>query len=98
MNDALASLKEKLSAIAGINFSEINNYPCLEIPKEKIIEISKFLKDDIGFDLLVDIAGVDRFTKEDRFELVYNLRSLEKKLKVFMRVKLDSKEPEIQSV
>jgi NADH-quinone oxidoreductase subunit C len=95
------SLKEKLSSIqsfSGMTFSEIYNYPCLEVPKEKILEISGFLKNDLGLDLLVDLFGIDRFTKENRFEVVYNLWSLEDNYRIFMRVKLDSKKPEIDSV
>ena len=101
MNESAESLKQTLSSIQSfseIKFSEIYNYPCLEIPKEKLLELSRFLKDKAGFDLLVDIAGVDRFTKQNRFEVVYNLWSTEKKLRIFLRVKLDSKKPEVESV
>ena len=101
MTKTADSLKEKLSSIqsfSGIKFSEIYNYPCLEIPKEKIVEISKFLKDELSFDLLIDVFGVDRFTKENRFELVYNLLSLTNNYRIFLRVKLDSKNPEIETV
>lgn len=101
MSEIKHSLKEKLSSIQSfseIKFSEINNYPMLEIPKEKILEISNFLKNELGFELLADIAGVDRFTKENRFELIYNLWSLTDKYRIFLRVKLNSKKPEIESV
>ena len=94
-------LKEKLSSIqffAGIKFSEVYNHPCLEAPKEKILEISKFLKNELNFDLLIDVFGVDRFTKDNRFELIYNIWSLENSYRIFMRVILDSKKPEIESV
>lgn len=98
MNEFVDSLKQRLSSISEIRFSEIYHYPCLEIPKERIIEVAKLFKEDLGFDLLVDIVGVDRFTKENRFELIYNLWSVEKKMRIFLRVKLDSKEPAVETV
>jgi len=101
MKETIDSVKQKLSSIqslSGIKFSEIYNYPCLEVPKEKLLEVSKFLKENLRFDLLVDIVGVDRFTRENRFELIYNLWSVDWKLRIFLRVKLDSKEPEVESV
>jgi NADH-quinone oxidoreductase subunit C len=98
MNEFVDSLKQRLASISETRFSEICDYPCLEIPKERIIEVSKLLKEDLGFDLLVDIVGVDRFTKENRFELIYNLWSVGKKMRIFMRTKLDSKKPEIETV
>ncbi|MGH2576070.1 MAG: NADH-quinone oxidoreductase subunit C [Ignavibacteria bacterium] len=101
MSEKLNSLKEKLVSIkefSALKITEINNYPYLEVPVNKIIEISKILKYELGFDLLVDIVGVDRFTKKNRFELIYNLWSVEGNNRVFMRIILDSKKPEVESV
>lgn len=101
MAELITNLKEKLEefkAASEITFTEITNYPCLEIPKEKLTEISKILKNDLSYDQLMDIVGVDRFTKENRFEVIYNLWSNETKSRIFIRVKLDSKNPEVETL
>jgi NADH-quinone oxidoreductase subunit C len=94
-------IEEKLSGKSfyqDIHFGRITDYICLEIPAEHITEICKTLKDECGFNLLVDIVGIDRFSNNDRFELIYNLRASNKKERIFLRVKLNSKRPEIESV
>lgn len=81
-----------------ISFTEIYGFNCLEIPREKIVEVCTFLKKEQSFDMLIDIVGVDRFTKRERFELIYNLWSNTHNARIFLKVRLDSKSPEIDSV
>jgi NADH-quinone oxidoreductase subunit C len=101
MQETLNQIKERFSeanGFTGVEFSEINNFPVIQFPKEKIVEISNILKNEFKFDQLRDVVGVDRFTKNERFESIYNLYSLETLERIFMRVKLDSKKPEVESV
>lgn len=101
MAEILDLIKEKLSSnkdSIGITYSKITNYDCLEIPKEKLLTAAKILKLEAGFDQLIDAAGVDRFTKINRFEVIYNLWSNAQKARIFLRVKLDSKKPEVDTL
>lgn len=101
MAELIDQIKEKFSesgGFKGVTFSEITDCPVIEVPKERILEIAGILKNDFKFDQLRDIVGVDRFTKENRFECIYNLYSLETLDRLFMRVKLDSKKPEVESL
>lgn len=101
MAEFIDLIKEKLSsarALEGIDFTQINNYPCLIIPKEKLAESAKALKTELDFDMLIDVVGVDRFTKNERFEVIYNLWSNSRKARIFLKVKLDSKKPEVESL
>jgi NADH-quinone oxidoreductase subunit C len=101
MSEIIEQIKSKLTeanAFSSVEFSEINSFPCITVPADKILEISKILKDEFKFDQLRDVVGVDRFTKELRFECIYNLYSLTTLQRLFMRVRLDSKKPEVQSL
>src|SRR5215213_7981252 len=101
MSEIIEQIKSKLTeanAFSLVEFSEINSFPCITVPSDKILEIAKILKDEFKFDQLRDIAGVDRFTKELRFECIYNLYSTITLQRLFMRVKLDSKKPEVESL
>lgn len=97
----IEQIKEKFSqnsSLSGVIYGSIYNYDCIEIPKQQILAVCKILKDEYAFDQLIDIIGVDRFTKNDRFEVIYNLWSNTSNSRLFIRVKLDSKKPEIETV
>lgn len=101
MAEIFELLKSKLSEdkdLEGIEFNQITGYQCLNISKEKLVKISETIKSEGDFDQLIDIVGVDKFTKHDRFETIYNLWSNKHKSRIFLRVKLDSKKPEVESV
>ena len=101
MEDLKAKLKDKFTEANGFNgvtVSEINNYPAIEVPKEKIVSIAEMLRDEFRFDQLRDVFGVDRFTKELRFECIYNLYSTIHKGRMMIRVRLDSKKPEVETL
>lgn len=63
-----------------------------------IVEICKYLKNDQHFIYLTDIFGIDRFTSEERFEVVYNLISLRDRERLFIKTRLPEEKPEIESV
>jgi NADH-quinone oxidoreductase subunit C len=98
MEDLRAKLKDKFTEANGYIISEINNYPSLEIPKKKLVETAMALRDEFSFDQLRDVVGIDRFTKTNRFESIYNLYSTIHKGRLILRVKLDSKKPEVESL
>lgn len=70
------------------------------ISKKKILDVCYFLKnnEDLKFDYLVDICGVDRFKKENRFEVVYNIWSEKLKYRIRLRVKVDEKDLQLDTV
>ncbi|HEY9187018.1 MAG TPA: NADH-quinone oxidoreductase subunit C [Ignavibacteria bacterium] len=70
------------------------------ISKNKILDVCYFLKnnEDLKFDYLVDICGVDRFKKENRFEVVYNIWSEKLKYRIRLRIKVDEKDLQLDSV
>jgi NADH-quinone oxidoreductase subunit C len=101
MSEIINKIKERLSepnGFQGIEYSEINDFPRIEIPKDRLLEAANILKNEFGFDQLKDVVGVDRFTKELRFECIYNVFSNEHRARIFLRVRLDSKKPEVESL
>lgn len=58
-------------------------------------QAAQVLKESLGFDLLVSIAGVDW---KNFFEVVYHLESVEKKQLLAVKIKLDHDSPQVQSV
>lgn len=97
--DRLNLLKSKLQSF-NPELTDVNGTPAFYINNDNIIEVCRILRDDesLKFISLVDAVCVDRFTKENRFEMIYNLVSIDYNDRVFIKIKLDSKKPEMQSL
>ena len=101
MQELIAKIKDRLSDVngfSGVTFSEITDNWKIDIPPSKIIEVSKILRDEFGFDQLRDVVSVDRFTKQFRFECIYNVYSTVNLKRIFLSARLDSKKPEVDSL
>ncbi|MGM0589339.1 MAG: NADH-quinone oxidoreductase subunit C [Bacteroidota bacterium] len=68
------------------------------VDKEATHEVCKRLKNEHHFIYLVDMLGADRFTSEDRFELIYNMMSLRDQQRLFVKTRLPEENPTIPSV
>ncbi len=53
---------------------------------------------DLQFNFLCDVTCVDWYPSEPRFEVVYHLFSIPKKLRVRLKVKLGGDDPAVESV
>ena len=97
--ERLEILKTKLQNFV-TDFDDINGTPGFYIDKEKIINACKILKEDtdLKFNSLVDAVSVDRFQKKNRFEMIYNVISIETNERIFVKIKLESRNPEMQSL
>ncbi len=47
----------------------------ITVKKESILPLARFLKEELSFNFLADICGVDYLGREPRFEVVYHLLS-----------------------
>jgi NADH-quinone oxidoreductase subunit C len=81
-----------------VTFEDINGTLCIVIDKKDVLDITGLIKTQLGFDLQVDAVSIDRYKKENRFEMIYNLYSTKNRDRIFIRIKLDSKNPEMESL
>ncbi len=99
--DQNAALARDLAPIAQITGKELNlktlkgDYLGLEIDRTNLVAVCRFLRDQLGFDLLSSISGVDML---DHLETVYHLRSLTRGQLLQIKVRLDHEKPEVDSV
>lgn len=68
------------------------------VEKEKLKAFLRLLKEQHDFDYLVDIGATDHFTEGLRFELVYNLVSLSRRLRIRVKVRLPENDPTIDTI
>ena len=70
----------------------------IRVEADSILEISKYLKEKQHFVFLCDVFGNDRYTSDERFEVVYNLMNLRTQTRVFIKVRVEEENPTIESV
>lgn len=84
---ALEALKELPGAVLEATFyaDEVTAV----VPKERIVEILRFLHDDprTAFDLLADQTAADYPKREKRFDIVYHLYSIPKNHRLRLKVR-----------
>ncbi|MEO9884086.1 MAG: NADH-quinone oxidoreductase subunit C [Balneola sp.] len=70
----------------------------IRVEADSIVEISKYLKEKQHFVFLCDVFGNDRYTSDERFEVVYNLMNLRTQTRVFIKVRVEEENPSLESV
>jgi NADH-quinone oxidoreductase subunit C len=70
------------------------------IPKERIVDVCRFLKDDseLRFNLLADLCGIDMNTPLHRFGVIYNLYSFTNKYRMRLKTFTEEEHPNVQTV
>ncbi|MDW7972901.1 MAG: NADH-quinone oxidoreductase subunit C [Thermodesulfovibrio sp.] len=94
-------IAEKVKSLFPEDVFEIKEYRkqvSIITKKEKVKEILKYLKEQEGFNHLQDLCGVDYYPEEPRFEVVYNLYSILRRLSIRVRAKVFEEEPYIDTV
>ncbi|MEN2986029.1 MAG: NADH-quinone oxidoreductase subunit C [Thermodesulfovibrionaceae bacterium] len=81
-----------------VDIKEFRGQVLVVVNKEKIKEIIKYLKEEQGFNHLQDLCGVDYYPQKPRFEVVYSLFSIWRRLYIRLKVKVDEEDPEIDSI
>jgi NADH/F420H2 dehydrogenase subunit C len=99
--DQNAALARDLAPIAQITGKAVapktmkGDYLGLEIERTHLVAVCRFLRDQLGFDLLSCISGVDML---DHIETVYHVRSTTRGQLLQLKVRLDQEKPEVDSV
>lgn len=98
-NPVVQKLKE-WNASAAAQVVEFRGETTIVVPRQHLISTAELLAGEpsLKFSFLSDLSGVDRFPLEPRFEVNYHLLSIEKRLRVRLKVKLSSADPVVHSV
>lgn len=70
----------------------------VEVSPESLFEVLKTLRDMYQFTYLVDISTVDRYTDEKRFEVSYNIVSMQNRQRLRIATRVEEDQPELDSV
>jgi NADH-quinone oxidoreductase subunit C len=65
----------------------------LTVARDRIVEVCRILRDQFAYQQLMEIAGVDYPSREERFDVVYHLLSVTKNHRIRIRVTTDEEKP-----
>jgi NADH-quinone oxidoreductase subunit C len=71
---------------------------CVFVKKDRIVEVCRFLRDDLKFNYAPYITAVDYLGEDPRFEVVYNLLSTTTNARIRLRVKVPEADCVLPSV
>ena len=84
-----AEMVGALGVEAQVAFGELT----LVAPRERIVEVLTTLRDQFGFQQLLDLCGVDYPDRKERFEVVYHLLSMTRNARLRVKVSTDETQP-----
>jgi NADH-quinone oxidoreductase subunit C len=98
-DNILTRLKENLPNVH-VESSEFMDELTLYVDKKNIVEVCKFLKNDVdlSFQLSEDITAVDWARRKNRFTVVYHMFSLQNKFRLVVKADVDEEDCSIDSV
>jgi len=96
--NAIALAVESFDADAILGGANTHGETMLEIAPAKIVSICGFLKYDQKFVRVSTVTAIDRYPAEPRFEVVYELHSVEQNQRIRLKCRLSGADPVIESV
>ncbi len=82
-----------------LEMSEFRGDVSLTVPEGKIVDVCQTLRDEFGFEILVEETAVDYWPQQTpRFHVVYGMRSLKQNLLLLLRVPLDGNAPSLPTI
>jgi NADH/F420H2 dehydrogenase subunit C len=99
--DQNAALARDLAPIAQITGKALaprtmkGDFLSLDIDRTHLVAVCRFLRDQLGFDMLSCISGVDML---DHLETVYHVRATVREQLLQIKIRLDHEKPEVDSV
>ena len=83
---------EIANRVSGLTQETGQDLPTFLVEKEHIVDVLRSLKNDLGFTMPLDCFGVDYPNREKRFDIVYQLLSLDRNERVRLKVRVGEDE------
>lgn len=90
-------LDEKIQG-AVLGSSSFRGEDTIWIKPELILKVCRLLRDELDFNFLTDLCGMDYAPHEPRFGIVYHLCNLESRTRLRIKIALAEPEPAVDSV
>jgi NADH-quinone oxidoreductase subunit C len=83
---------------AAVEYSS-TGVPSVEVAPASIVDVLRFLRDDAehSYTALIDITAIDHVATEDKFHVVYVLRSPKQRAKLIVKTRVPAEDPRLPS-
>lgn len=101
LNDTLQDTIDKLTGSFSDSVIEVyqsSGDTFVRMEADSILDVSRALKNDLGYIYLSDLFASDRYTSEERFEVIYNLISFKTGVRIFIKTRCEEENPTLDSV
>ena len=93
----VAKLKGKFAASV-LDATEFRGETTVVVKKEEIVQICTFLRDELDYNFLTDLCGIDYLGKTPRFMVVYHLYSIPRHQRLRIKAVVEEKDDRIDTV
>jgi NADH-quinone oxidoreductase subunit C len=83
---------------AVLSHDEFRGDLTLTIGREDIVRVAGAVKEELGFDMLIDAIGIDLYRPGERFEIVYQCYSLPHKRYLRLKVRAAEEDPVVPTL
>jgi NADH-quinone oxidoreductase subunit C len=96
----LGSLQEAVPGARLESAPSVDLQTTVYVPRDDLLAVARELRDraDLGFTFLAELTAVDFWPREPRFELVYLLVSIEHRLRLRVKVRLNGEDARVPTV
>ena len=99
MEDSYQTILTSLKSRFQFDVQEFRGDISLVIVPEHVVDICRALRDEFGFEMLVEETAVDYWPQETpRFHVVYGFRSIANNLLLMLRVPLNGNAPSLPTI
>jgi NADH-quinone oxidoreductase subunit C len=99
MTDLLQAIVQTLKEHFGAQPCDFCGDLSLMIAAEHIVDASRLLRDEFGFDMLVDETAADYWPEErPRFHVIYHFNSLKHNIRLCLRVPINGDNPVVYTL
>ncbi|WP_122468721.1 NADH-quinone oxidoreductase subunit C [Brevundimonas lutea] len=91
--DALSDLGRELAGALSVDIELAHGELNLTTTRDRVLEVLTALRDQYGFQQLIDLTGVDYPERAERFDVVYHLLSMTRNLRLRVKVATDEQAP-----
>jgi NADH-quinone oxidoreductase subunit C len=100
--DARAIIAALAAAVPDVDLQPgaATDRPTVIVPREHLLAVARALRERVspGFDVLVEVTGVDRWAADPRFEVVYHVVATGGPARLRLKVLLGGDDPRVSSV
>lgn len=78
-----------------LEFKQYAGELSLVVARDQLLAVLTSLKQDHGYDYLVDIGTIDHYTEQGRFEVFYNIFNLTDKTRIRVKCRVEEDNPSV---